>query len=151
MATRSAIAIKHGDKIKAVYCHWDGYLENNGEILVKHYNSVKANKLISLGDISSLREDIGEKHDFSRLDSSMPAAEYEKAYGNMTTFYGRDRGEENTGYKVFDTAAAFIDYYSGCGCEYYYILEGNEWTYSRGQAFKSVREQLELLAAEDVV
>ena len=30
MATRSAIGIKHGDRVKGVYCHWDGYPEQIG-------------------------------------------------------------------------------------------------------------------------
>ena len=32
MATRSAIGVMHGYKCKAVYCHWDGYLDHNGRI-----------------------------------------------------------------------------------------------------------------------
>ena len=37
MATRSCIGIKHGDVIKSVYCHWDGYLDHNGKILLENY------------------------------------------------------------------------------------------------------------------
>ena len=33
MGTRSRIGVMHGDKVKSVYCHWDGYLEHNGQIL----------------------------------------------------------------------------------------------------------------------
>jgi hypothetical protein len=39
MGTRSRIGVMHGDNVKSVYCHWDGYLEHNGEILLKHYDS----------------------------------------------------------------------------------------------------------------
>ena len=46
MGTRSVIAVMHGTNAKAVYCHWDGYLEHNGKILQEHYNSVKANELV---------------------------------------------------------------------------------------------------------
>jgi len=111
MGTRSMIAIQnpYSKDVRAVYCHWDGYLEHNGSILNKHYsNSAKVNNLIALGDISSLKPEIGEKHDFSRLDSTLPADEYEELYGNMTTFYTRDRGEDAP-FKVFPTLAKAQD------------------------------------------
>ena len=38
MSTRSSIAIKHGDRIKSIYCHSDGYLEYNGRVLLEHYS-----------------------------------------------------------------------------------------------------------------
>ena len=95
MATRSTIALEFADgTVGMVYCHWDGYLSNNGEILRDHYTDpFKLRELIDLGDLSSLRPEIGVKHDFSRLDSPLPEVEYEKLYGDMCTFYGRDRGE----------------------------------------------------------
>lgn len=127
MATRSRIGVMHGDVVKHVYCHWDGYLSNNGQILQEHYDSTKANNLVALGDISSLRPDIGEKHDFSRLDSPLSEDEYEKLYGNMTTFYGRDRGEENTEWKVSHSFEDFLDHAAGCGAEWYYILKDGVW------------------------
>jgi hypothetical protein len=101
MGTRSRIAVMHGDKVKSVYCHWDGYLSNNGAILQEHYDSTKANNLVALGDLSSLRPEIGEKHAFSRLEVPMDGEAYDKLYGDMTTFYGRDRGESGTMQKTF--------------------------------------------------
>ena len=52
MATRSAIAIKHGrNTIKSVYCHWDGYPEHNGRILQEYwYTPIIINQLIEMGD-----------------------------------------------------------------------------------------------------
>ena len=38
MGTRSRIGVMHGDVVKSVYCHWDGYLEHNGVILQEHYD-----------------------------------------------------------------------------------------------------------------
>ena len=60
MGTRSRIGVMHGDVVKSVYCHWDGYLEHNGQILLEHYDSAKANNLVALGDLSSLGSVIGE-------------------------------------------------------------------------------------------
>ena len=57
MATRSLIGIKLGDYIKTIYCHWDGYPENNGQLLVENYTSPSAVfDLLDLGDLSSLAE-----------------------------------------------------------------------------------------------
>ena len=68
MGTRSRIGVMHGDKVKSIYCHWDGYLDFNGRILQEHYDSARANNLVALGDLSSLRASIGEKHAFSKHD-----------------------------------------------------------------------------------
>jgi hypothetical protein len=56
MATRSLIGINLDNGItKIIYCHWDGYPEHNGELLVNHYTSPAAiTALMELGDLSSL-------------------------------------------------------------------------------------------------
>jgi hypothetical protein len=102
MATRSTIALEYADgTVDQIYCHWDGYLDNNGAILRDHYSDpFKLQQLIELGDISSLRPEIGVEHPFSSI-GTMDSAEYDKLYGNMTTFYGRDRGETGVGPKRF--------------------------------------------------
>ena len=139
MGTRSMIAIQnpYSKDVRAVYCHWDGYLEHNGAILQKHYaESPKVNNLIALGDISSLKAEIGEKHDFSRLDSTLPEAEYEAKYGNMTTFYTRDRGED-TPFKVFKNLKDAEEHYTWS--DYYYCFkyskaddyQSGEWHYKQ--------------------
>ena len=58
MATRSLIGIKLNDNIvKIIYCHWDGYPENNGKLLIENYNTPAAiTELMELGDLSSLAE-----------------------------------------------------------------------------------------------
>jgi len=137
MGTRSMIAIENPNSksIKAVYCHWDGYLQHNGSILNKHYTaSPKVNNLIALGDLSSLRPEIGEKHPFSRLDTTMTDSEWDALYGNSCTFYTRDRGE-TAPYKHFNSIKEASDYYDGSWCEYFYLfkydedLESGKWYY----------------------
>ena len=56
MATRSLIGINLNDGItKIIYCHWDGYPEHNGQLLVNNYTSPSAVlDLLGLGDLSSL-------------------------------------------------------------------------------------------------
>ena len=129
MGTRSRIAVMHGDVCKSVYCHWDGYLEHNGQILATHYtDSTKANQLVSLGDMSCLRPNIGVKHAFSALE--LPDAEreaFEAEHADSCTFYGRDRGEDNTSWKVAHTFEEFLEQVEGCCAEYYYIMRDGVW------------------------
>jgi len=127
MGTRSRIAVMHGDNCKSVYCHWDGYLEHNGSLLQKHYDSAKANNLVALGDLSSLKPEIGEKHAFSKLEVPMDGEAYDKLYGNMTTFYGRDRGEKNVEFQTDTDFDAFIERVQGCCAEWYYIMRDGVW------------------------
>lgn len=83
MATRSRIGIRESNgTVTSVYCHWDGYPEHNGDILVKYYtNEAKIRKLLDLGDMSVLGRDLGKKH---RFEDRVP---------NTCTFYGRDRDD----------------------------------------------------------
>jgi len=57
MGTRSRIGIELPDhSVVSAYCHWDGYVENNGKILVEHYqNREDVKELIDGGSMSSLR------------------------------------------------------------------------------------------------
>lgn len=119
MGTRSRIGVMHGDNCKSVYAHWDGYLDHNGRILLEHYDSSKANHLVALGDMSSLCPEVfipeGVEHSFDNPDK------------NITTFYGRDRGEENTNWKTTSTFEDFLQLCDDCGAEYYYIMRDGEW------------------------
>lgn len=62
MATRSNIGVQYLDgSIHMVYCHWDGYLSNNGKILLDNYKTFEeVKKLIIKGDISSLGETVAK-------------------------------------------------------------------------------------------
>ncbi len=103
MGTRSRVGVMHGTVCKSVYCHYDGYLEYTGEILNKHYNSVKANELISRGDNSGVQATIEEMN-----------------------FY-KDRGEEDVEWMVSHSFEEFLDQVERCGCEYYYIMQDGVW------------------------
>jgi hypothetical protein len=153
-----AIQNPYSKDIRAVYCHWDGYLEHNGSLLQKHYSaSPKANNLIALGDISSLKAEIGEAHPFGYHGTEISAEDYEKQFGNMTTFYTRDRGE-STPFKVFPTLAKAADYYDGCGVEYLYVYkykksddyQSGEWHFKKpGGRWKKLAPAIARLKAEE--
>jgi hypothetical protein len=96
MGTRSTIALEFADgTVEQVYCHWDGYLAHNGQILQNYYiNPFVLRDLIDMGDISSLGKIVGTKHPFSPHEGDTQKALYEAAQAQgATTFYGRDRGE----------------------------------------------------------
>jgi hypothetical protein len=153
-----AIENPHSKAVKSIYCHWDGYLAHNGAILNEHYsNSPKVNNLIALGDLSSLRPEIGVQHAFSSLD--VPKAEqeaYDKEHGNSCTFYTRDRGEDAP-YKHFESAKAALEYYNGSWCEYFYLfrydadLESGKWFYKdrNGGAWKRLATALNKIKEEE--
>ena len=145
MATRSTIALEFADNtVGQIYCHWDGYLENNGKILLENYTDpFKLQKLIDLGDLSSLAPEIGEKHEFDcphKYDTPEYLA-WMEAKEKMCTFYGRDRGEEGTQAKYFSD---FADYKKNHQCEEFeYILrtDGN-WYVSTGGDYKLLAIEL---------
>jgi hypothetical protein len=123
MGTRSTIALEFADgTVEQVYCHWDGYLDHNGAILKEHYSDpFKLRELIDLGDLSSLRPNIGEKHAFSQFElRAEEVAGYKALTEDMCTFYGRDRGETGITAKKFKD---FEDYVANHQYEEYeYIL-----------------------------
>ena len=128
MGTRSRIGVMHGDICKSIYCHWDGYLEHNGAILQEHYNSARANELVALGDMSALRPEIGEAHAFSQFElEGQDREDFVRVTENMCTFYGRDRGEENTEWKVAHTFAEFFTQVENGGGEWYYVMQDGVW------------------------
>ena len=122
MATRSTISLEFADgTIGQVYCHWDGYLSNNGKMLLEYYsNPFILRDLIDLGDISSLRPTVGTKHPFSMFEANMSQDEFYNLYREMCTFYGRDRGEDGTKARYFNDYLHFL--VDGQAEEYDYIL-----------------------------
>jgi len=110
MGTRSTIALEYADgTVEQIYCHWDGYLSNNGQILARHYSDpFKVRQLMDLGDMSSLGERIGTQHAF------------DKAPEGECTFYLRDRKEQGCKAKKFKDYADYVENHQYE--EYEYIL-----------------------------
>ena len=103
MGTRSRVAVMHGDVCKSVYCHYDGYLDYTGRILLAHYNSTAANLLIARGDNSGVKETLEEMNFYS------------------------DRGEEDVSWKVAHTFEEFLEQVESCFGEYYYVMRDGVW------------------------
>ena len=72
MATRSTIWYQEEDgSLRGCYCHWDGYLSNNGKILLTSYNTFeKVKELVSRGGMSSLESNISKIKFYSEDDAS---------------------------------------------------------------------------------
>ena len=112
MGTRSAIGYKlPNGKIRAKYCHWDGYVEGGvGQTLQESYQAAfKIGRMVELGDMSTLAAEIDD-----------------------CEFYGRDRGDsprdvDAQDYDDFDDFTTSFE-----GCEYFYVWNGNEWLVSEG-------------------
>lgn len=152
MATRSTIALEFADgTVQQVYCHWDGYLSNNGQILFHFYKDpFKLRDLIDRGDLSSLGTVIGEQRPFSKFElkeddptylEKVALIERAEAEG-WCNFYGRDRGETGTAAKKF---ADFEDYKANHQYEEYeYILrkDGNWYVSQYNKDYELLSEAL---------
>ena len=105
MSTRSAIGYKlPNGKIRAKYCHWDGYVEGGvGQTLQESYQAAfKIGQLIELGDMSTLAGEIAD-----------------------CEFYGRDKGETDVDAQDYDNFADLVESYEGC--DYIYVWDGSNW------------------------
>ena len=122
MGTRSAIGYKlPNGKIRAKYCHWDGYVEGGvGQTLQESYQAAfKIGRMVELGDMSTLAAEIDD-----------------------CVFYGRDRGDsprdvDAQDYDDFDDFTTEFE-----GCEYFYVWNGNEWLVSTGNLVFDLLETL---------
>ena len=126
MATRSRIAIENADgSVQSVYCHWDGYPSNNGQILHDHYQDrAKVEQLISLGSISSLAKEVDapEGHTFKT------------PVDGVTVAYHRDRGEDIE----INQSISPENFFAGDIEEYGYLFtKENVWVVKDGYSAKN--------------
>ena len=103
MSTRSAIGYMRNDgTVRAVYCHWDGYLNGVGKTLIENYDLIGVDDLLDLGNISVLADTV-----------------------EATKFYERDRGEDPVEAREFKSEYDMVDWFSWS--EYFYILKDDKW------------------------
>ncbi len=126
MGTRSTIAMKKPEGgIVGIYCHWDGYPAHNGEILNTYYTDTDTiAKLIGLGDLSSLGQEVGEVHNFDAKYGDEPELPMTE---DWCLAYGRDRGETGTEARHFDNAQDWVNAMEGSWCEWAYLWDGENW------------------------
>lgn len=124
MGTRSRIARQNDDgTFTSIYCHWDGYPDHHGPILLDHYSSrAKSAKLMELGDLSSLGSGPGEKHDFDAASNR-----------DWCTAYGRDRGEKGVEAETSSTLEELATLTQNCGGEHLYVhMKDGTWMHAEG-------------------
>jgi hypothetical protein len=92
------VGVMVGDKCRAVYVHWDGYLAGVGAGLQEYTTQAEVEELISHGDRSTLDDG-----------------------------YYKDRGEKGVEPTDYDTFAEFLEAAEGCWAEYYYIFKDGVW------------------------
>lgn len=112
------------------YCHWDGYVEHNGKILVEHYqNREDVQELIDGGSMSSLRTRGSWNHDSPLRDENgeyiHDAAGYLRYENDREPqpLYHSERGEDiSVEHTSFDK---FVSGDSGEEYAYLFDLNGN--------------------------
>lgn len=149
MSTCSYIGIRNPDKtIKAIYSHWDGYVEHNGRILFENYkDKEKIVALLALGDISSLDKDVA------------PAEGVEHSFDNpaegVVVAYHRDRGEDYSAPMEFKDNNALDESMQSGVIEFCYLWdetkETPEWTFRewKSKKFKSLSKAMEKIYREE--
>lgn len=117
MATRARIGIKQkSGRIIASYQHWDGYPGGLGYNLIENWEDPKkVTEAIKLGDSSKWHYIIGDKIDFD--DRKNPMHDVQNVY------YGRDRGEKDTGFKIYKDEAEYIKEGFHSGEQYVYLMK----------------------------
>jgi hypothetical protein len=119
------VGVMVGDKCRAVYVHWDGYLEGVGAELQEYTTQAEVEELIAEGDRSSLTEG----------------------------FY-KDRGEEGVEPTDYDTFTEFFAAVEGCWGEYYYIFKDGTWycgnTYEGSELYKKLTAYEDAVARQEV-
>jgi len=139
MSTRSMILMRYPDgKVTSAYCHWDGYPSHNGRILLDHYKTKrKVAKLLSEGDMSYLAShcDCPKGHSF------------ENPNRDCVCYYGRDRGEKDTGPRTHDCLEDYEDWAADGWQAYEYMFNVNDkaWYYKEtfeGSGWKPLTEKV---------
>ena len=128
MGTRSKIGILKSDgKVDAIYCHWDGYPDYNGRMLIENYVKVEQiRKLISLGSISSLGKNLEETN----------------------SYYGWR--EEESPKATYENIEEYTMAYGDCWDEYNYIFKDGEWyVYDGGCEFDGWQKVEDILKKEE--
>jgi hypothetical protein len=174
MATRSTIAVVHEDgTVSQIYCHYDGYLQHNGQMLLEYYNNTLAVEfLVSKGDLSVLAPRVSTtgSHSFDTPENGVCtlAVEFLVSKGDLSVlaprvsttgshsfdtpengvciYYGRDRGETNTEPKTYASVSEYLDNF--VPEEYNYLFNGTSWGYQAYSMTEYVEVTEELIEQE---
>lgn len=124
MSTNATIAVKQSDgSYLQSYVHWDGDTSYTGRLLRTYYTTQEiVERLVNLGNLSSVGAEIGTKHPFDMRDH------------DMCTAYGRDRGERDQDSLYFGSFSELC--LDGMQEEYNYFFIDGEWFVCPGTIIK---------------
>ncbi len=164
MSTNAMIYAKQeDDSVKGVYLHWDGYPGYAGDILLNHYtNDAKVQKLISLGNLSSLGQNPEASELVARFGfnatcypvegqmASYLSEEWRKLTESErkrlmddnnrhehTVAYARDRGDAIE-FEIFPTVSALKKTSAERRYEYYW--NGRTWYMRKNKVFRKLTQ-----------
>ena len=135
MATRGNIGILNSDgSVTGIYVHFDAYPAYVGKTLLNCYTDTDiVNKLIDLGDLSSLGEDL-----------YATGHTWKSPIEGVCVAYGRDRGEKDVESQRFINE---IEYkMNGNGVDYQYLFKNDKWYFR--QVYKDNSDFVELTAED---
>jgi hypothetical protein len=107
MGTPSMIGILNNDgSVTATYCHYDGYLEHNGRVLMTSYNTRHAARAVAeAGYFSSLSEKFNESVEYAVHKNESPV--------------------------VYDSVEVYMKCgYNHASADYLYLFDGDAWFYA---------------------
>lgn len=144
MGTRSYIAKQiSDDQYLTIFCHYNGYPEENGAMLVQHYNTPeRVDALLALGDLYYLQEKVAPVPGTSHS--------HDNAQPGVTIAYQRDEGY--TGCEATIQTLEGINDPEPEGIEFTYFFSLNgQWLYfPTGEAEFGIRNVKEDLDADMV-
>lgn len=120
MSTRSLIGyFKDKNTYRYVYCHHDGYLRHNGDILLRNYTTIdEVRELVERGDMSTLALTV-----------------------QLTSFY--DKSKSNTKQTQH---LDFLEIDIDAGIEYiYFFIQNKGWFYTKNmkEFFPLTQEEID--------
>ena len=136
MTTRGIIAIEDPDKTyRAIYVHFDMYLDGAGICLTQHYTTPeRVKKLLALGNLYSLGGKLSK-------DDPEPEAQV------VCVAYHRDYGEEYGAPEEWKSADELLaNAHERYWAEYVYLFRDGEWVFDtpyRPQGWRSVKQALQ--------
>jgi hypothetical protein len=119
MSTHSTINVLQADgTVKSIYCHFDGYINGGvGQTLLESYNTTKlANKVVSLGDLSTLKQSMEKPKGHS----------FNSPVKNYSIAYGRDRAEKDAEPKILKNIKEIEVNKTNSEQEYNYYFDGKK-------------------------
>ena len=110
MGTLSFVGVMIGDQCRAIYVHYDGYLDGVGADLQAYTTQDSVEEMISHGDRTSIEGP-----------------------------YYKDRGDDNVAPQIYKDFAEFFEAANDVWCEWYYIFKDGIWycgnTYSNSELY----------------